>query len=192
MNDKNYVFIFDVDGTITNSTIYTPLIVELRNTGKHILLVFLYFISPIIIFIDFLSRSLHQYLFYKVFSRYFCKYSSNIKLMETYEKKEIQQMTKILKKVLHQGYDLYFVSTNNTVLNRYLTKFMPKGIYTVEPSKASIDYLKSFKINSVKHIKALNPNKHIISFSDSPSDISSLDLGHKGYLFKRNRIIKVK
>lgn len=191
---NNILFIFDVDGTLTNTTIYTPIFIELKSRKKYYLLLLLYIFSPLIILLDKISRPLHQFFFYKFFRSVIKNYRSRDELKEILEQKIINKTKVLINNILKKGYDVFFISTNCNLINSYLKLYKPKGIYTVNTDNSeiiSLEYLKTFKEKSLFEIKKMNPLKEIIGIADSKSDIPFLKKCAKGYLLIRDQIRKI-
>lgn len=191
MNKKNTVFVFDVDGTLTKTNLYTPILIELKAKKKYGSILLLYFISPLIYIIDFISRSTHQMLFYKFFIKTIKNYKSGSQYYRTLCDKEINKICRLIKKIKQKKYPFYFVSTNCNLMEDYLKAFEATGIYTVNTAKLTLPYLKNFKTNTLSEIQKINPQKKIIGIADSKSDMPFLKKCTKGYLLINNKLKKV-
>ena len=55
----------------------------------------------------------------------------------------------------------------------------------------SFTSLKNFKNNALNSIKLANPDKKIIGYADSPSDIPFLKQCDEGFLIIKNRIQRI-
>ena len=186
----NRIFIFDVDGTVANSSIYTPLIIYFQKHKLYFRLFLLYLLVPFSIVLDFFSRPTHQLVFYSLYKNIYKKYDCYDELMLEFSKKEIAITCDILNHVMDK-HTVYFISTNVSVIGIYLNKFSPKKSYLIDVNNINRDVLTDYKEKSIKEIIANNPNCKLFGFGDSKYDMPFLKYCDKGFILKNQKYQRV-
>ncbi len=184
------IYIFDIDGTITNTTIFTPILFQLKKEKSFFFLYSIYAISPLIKFIDWCSRPLLQIIVFRFFEKMFNNYKYINELTDYYETKMILITSKVLNRICHKS-EIYFITTNISLMNQfYYKKFNPKYIYSIDlTSSVSMKTLFNFKGACMNDIKSKEKKALFIGFGDSKYDYQFLNKCDKAYLIKNNKML---